>query len=67
MGIPPLTVGSEPARVAVLSAGTCDLPVAEEAAVTAELCGLKVGVLETVHCSFETIHYSLFTIQYTTL
>ena len=58
MGIPPLTVGGEPARVAVLSAGTCDLPVAEEAAVTAELCGLKVGVLETVH-------FRLFTIQYT--
>jgi NCAIR mutase (PurE)-related protein len=29
-------------RIGVLSAGTCDLPVAEEAAVTAELFGLEV-------------------------
>jgi NCAIR mutase (PurE)-related protein len=34
--------GSEQARVAVVTAGTSDLPVAEEAAVTAELLGAKV-------------------------
>lgn len=31
-----------PGAIAILTAGTADLPVAEEAAVTAELCGFKV-------------------------
>lgn len=31
-----------PGRIGVLCAGTADLPVAEEAAVTAELCGFRV-------------------------
>lgn len=31
-----------PGSIGVLTAGTADLPVAEEAAVTAELCGLQV-------------------------
>ncbi len=31
-----------PGKVSILTAGTADLPVAEEAAVTAELCGLQV-------------------------
>lgn len=31
-----------PGQIAILSAGTADLPVAEEAAVTAELCGFQV-------------------------
>lgn len=31
-----------PGRVSILTAGTADLPVAEEAAVTAELCGFQV-------------------------
>lgn len=32
----------KPGKIAVLCAGTSDLPVAEEAAVTAELCGFSV-------------------------
>jgi len=35
-------VAQYPGLVGVLSAGTADLPVAEEAAVTAELCGFQV-------------------------
>ncbi|MGD1898614.1 MAG: nickel pincer cofactor biosynthesis protein LarB [Phormidesmis sp.] len=31
-----------PGRLSILTAGTADLPVAEEAAVTAELCGFNV-------------------------
>lgn len=31
-----------PGKVSILTAGTADLPVAEEAAVTAELCGFQV-------------------------
>ena len=31
-----------PGQISVLTAGTADLPVAEEAAVTAELCGFKL-------------------------
>ncbi len=31
-----------PGRLSILTAGTADLPVAEEAAVTAELCGFEV-------------------------
>lgn len=33
---------SYPGRLSILTAGTADLPVAEEAAVTAELCGFEV-------------------------
>ncbi len=33
---------SQPGAIAVLAAGTSDIPVAEEAAVTAELCGFAV-------------------------
>jgi NCAIR mutase (PurE)-related protein len=33
---------TRPGRIGVLSAGTADLPVAEEAAITAELCGFQV-------------------------
>lgn len=33
---------SRPGRLSILTAGTADLPVAEEAAVTAELCGFEV-------------------------
>ena len=36
----PLTI--RPGRLSILTAGTADLPVAEEAAVTAELCGFQV-------------------------
>jgi hypothetical protein len=32
----------QPGTISILSAGTADLPVAEEAAVTAELCGFQV-------------------------
>ena len=32
----------QPGRLSILTAGTADLPVAEEAAVTAELCGFQV-------------------------
>jgi pyridinium-3,5-biscarboxylic acid mononucleotide synthase len=34
-----------PGSISILTAGTADLPVAEEAAVTAELCGFKVNRL----------------------
>lgn len=33
---------SRPGRISILSAGTADLPIAEEAAITAELCGFQV-------------------------
>lgn len=33
---------SRPGRMGIISAGTADLPIAEEAAVTAELCGFSV-------------------------
>jgi pyridinium-3,5-biscarboxylic acid mononucleotide synthase len=33
---------SHPGTIGILSAGTADLPVAEEAAITAELCGFQV-------------------------
>ena len=32
----------QPGQLSILTAGTADLPVAEEAAITAELCGFKV-------------------------
>ena len=38
-----LRAGGRPGRVLVVSAGTSDLPVAEEAAVTLEFMGLSVG------------------------
>lgn len=34
-----------PGTIGILSAGTADLPVAEEAAITAELCGFRVNRL----------------------
>src|SRR5579883_1366163 len=40
-----------PGSINILSAGTADLPVAEEAAVTAELCGFKVNRLWDVGVS----------------
>ena len=36
----PLTI--QPGKLSILTAGTADLPVAEEAAVTAEMCGFSV-------------------------
>ncbi|MGA1626663.1 MAG: 1-(5-phosphoribosyl)-5-amino-4-imidazole-carboxylate carboxylase, partial [Prochlorothrix sp.] len=36
------TPGNQGGTIAILTAGTADLPVAEEAAVTAELCGFQV-------------------------
>jgi NCAIR mutase (PurE)-related protein len=36
------TIARHPGLIAILTAGTADLPVAEEAAVTAELCGFQV-------------------------
>jgi NCAIR mutase (PurE)-related protein len=36
------TIARHPGTIAILTAGTADLPVAEEAAVTAELCGFQV-------------------------
>lgn len=35
-------VPNQPGTIAILSAGTADLPVAQEAAITAELCGFYV-------------------------
>lgn len=40
-----------PGTISILSAGTADLPVAEEAAVTATLCGFKVNRLWDVGVS----------------
>ncbi|MEM6452384.1 MAG: nickel pincer cofactor biosynthesis protein LarB [Cyanobacteria bacterium P01_D01_bin.105] len=37
-----LSAPTHPGRLSILTAGTADLPVAEEAAVTAELCGFNV-------------------------
>ena len=42
---------SHPGTISILSAGTADLPVAEEAAVTAELCGFKINRLWDVGVS----------------
>lgn len=39
---PPNIHPQYPGTISILSAGTADLPVAEEAAVTAELCGFQV-------------------------
>ncbi|MGK7910724.1 MAG: nickel pincer cofactor biosynthesis protein LarB [Synechococcus sp.] len=38
----PESVTKLPGQIGIISAGTSDLPVAEEAALTAELCGAKV-------------------------
>ncbi len=40
--LPSDPVPQRPGRLSILTAGTADLPVAEEAAVTAELCGFAV-------------------------
>ncbi|OCR00757.1 1-(5-phosphoribosyl)-5-amino-4-imidazole-carboxylate carboxylase [Oscillatoriales cyanobacterium USR001] len=40
--IPELIIHKNHGIIAILTAGTADLPVAEEAAVTAELCGFQV-------------------------
>jgi NCAIR mutase (PurE)-related protein len=40
--VPPVLEPQHAGTVGLLSAGTADLPVAEEAAVTAELCGFRV-------------------------
>jgi hypothetical protein len=39
---PPLTEAQRPGRIGIISAGTADLPIAEEAAITATLCGFAV-------------------------
>jgi hypothetical protein len=39
---PSLGITTKSGTISILTAGTADLPVAEEAAVTAELCGFKV-------------------------
>ena len=39
---PPTITPHYPGTITLLSAGTADLPVAEEAAITAELCGFQV-------------------------
>ncbi|MEL6490269.1 MAG: nickel pincer cofactor biosynthesis protein LarB [Cyanobacteria bacterium J06621_3] len=40
--VPENVAATQPGRLSILTAGTADLPVAEEAAVTAELCGFAV-------------------------
>lgn len=40
--LPEKSLAQHPGRLSILTAGTADLPVAEEAAVTAELCGFAV-------------------------
>lgn len=40
--LPASATSSLPGQIGVITAGTSDLPVAEEAALTAELCGAKV-------------------------
>jgi NCAIR mutase (PurE)-related protein len=40
--LPSEPIPKKPGRLGILTAGTADLPVAEEAAVTAELCGFAV-------------------------
>jgi NCAIR mutase (PurE)-related protein len=47
----PHTPHPTPGLISILSAGTADLPVAEEAAVTAELCGFSVKRLWDVGVS----------------
>ncbi len=42
IGLPSVSPQAAPGRIAVVCAGTSDLPVAEEAAVTAEYLGLEV-------------------------
>ncbi len=39
---PQIPLAIRPGKLSILTAGTADLPVAEEAAVTAELCGFQV-------------------------
>lgn len=39
---PQASLAVQPGNLSILTAGTADLPVAEEAAVTAELCGFQV-------------------------
>jgi hypothetical protein len=39
---PPLQTPQHPGQIGLISAGTADLPIAEEAAVTATLCGFSV-------------------------
>lgn len=38
----PEAIETHPGTISILTAGTADLPVAEEAAITAELCGFQV-------------------------
>ena len=40
--LPVYPIPRRPGKLSILTAGTADLPVAEEAAVTAELCGFDV-------------------------
>ncbi len=40
--IPAVQAIAQPGTIGILTAGTSDLPVAEEAAITAELCGFQV-------------------------
>lgn len=40
--VPPSRQPEYPGAIAILTAGTADLPVAEESAITAELCGFRV-------------------------
>jgi pyridinium-3,5-biscarboxylic acid mononucleotide synthase len=42
---PPKSTPIHPGKITILTAGTADLPVAEEAACTASLCGFKVEKL----------------------
>jgi pyridinium-3,5-biscarboxylic acid mononucleotide synthase len=42
---PPKPIALHPGRITILTAGTADLPVAEEAACTASLCGFEVEKL----------------------
>jgi pyridinium-3,5-biscarboxylic acid mononucleotide synthase len=42
---PPQTAPLHPGKITILTAGTADLPVAEEAACTASLCGFEVEKL----------------------
>ncbi|BAU63709.1 1-(5-phosphoribosyl)-5-amino-4-imidazole-carboxylate carboxylase [Stanieria sp. NIES-3757] len=41
----PETIVTHPGIISILTAGTADLPVAEEAAITAQLCGFQVKKL----------------------
>ncbi|MEL6551859.1 MAG: nickel pincer cofactor biosynthesis protein LarB [Cyanobacteria bacterium J06621_11] len=40
--VPSEPIKAQPGKLSILTAGTADLPVAEEAAVTAEMCGFSV-------------------------